>query len=205
MYHLPHFKANHPEDVFAFMQAHPLVTLCGTTSEDWPVATHIPILIHQRNDTIFITGHLMRNQVHTNAFEVNPKVLAIFQGADSYISASWYSQPSQASTWNYMSVHASGIMRFLDDKALYELLVQQTRYFEGQSHSVADVDKMSTDYVQENMKAIVAFEIEVTACNHVFKLSQNKDAQSFHSVVTHLQNGNALQKDLANEMLKTKI
>ncbi|MDE3125728.1 MAG: FMN-binding negative transcriptional regulator, partial [Bacteroidota bacterium] len=64
---------------------------------------------------------------------------------------------------------------------------------------------MNIEYVKENMKAIVAFEIEVTACNHVFKLSQNKDAESFNNVISHLQNGNVIQKEIAHEMLKTKI
>lgn len=205
MYHLPHFKANYPNDVFAFMQAHPFITLCGCSPEGWPVATHIPVLIEKRNETIFLTGHVMRNQLHTLAYEANNKVLAIFQGPESYVSAAWYSPPAVASTWNYMAVHASGIIRFLDDAELYQLLVRQTRYFEGTANSTVDVEKMPADYVKENMKAIVAFEIEVTQCNHVFKLSQNKDEESFQSVVGHLKTGNATQQALANEMLKIKI
>ena len=34
---------------------------------------------------------------------------------------------------------------------------------------------MDEAYVKQMMKAIVAFEIEITAVEHVFKLSQNKD------------------------------
>ncbi len=37
------------------------------------------------------------------------------------------------------------------------------------------------------MKAIVAFEIEVTAIEHVFKLSQNRDERSYQHIIDHLR------------------
>jgi transcriptional regulator len=162
----------------------------------------VPVLVNQNEESIVITGHLMRKQMHTQAFEKNNKVLIIFQGEQSYVSACWYSQPLQASTWNYMAVHAKGYIRMLDDAALYNVLLQQTRFFESSADSINDVEKMPDDYLKANMSAIVAFEVKITAYDHVFKLSQNKDDATFHSVVQHLQNGSSEQQQLAKEMIK---
>lgn len=187
MYHLPNFKASDQEEVFAFMKAHPFITLCGVGANGHPVATHIPVLMEERNGQFFLLAHIMRKQEHTVAFENNHKVLAIFSGAHAYVSASWYDKKNVASTWNYHAVHASGTIKFLDEKELYHFLVKLTDFFEGHSHSPAAVKNMDEKYVADNMKAIVAFKIEVTDIQHLFKLSQNRDESSYNKVIDHLQ------------------
>ena len=37
------------------------------------------------------------------------------------------------------------------------------------------------------MKAIIAFEVEVMEIDNVFKLSQNRDEESFHNIIAQLQ------------------
>ena len=69
MYHIPHFKANNHQEVLDFMQAHPFVTICGVDANGLPVATHIPVLIQVTGEKITISGHIMRKQDHTIAFE----------------------------------------------------------------------------------------------------------------------------------------
>ncbi len=175
MYNLSHFKADSNLEVLAFMKAHPFITLCGVGENNAPVATHLPVLFTEKDGTIFLLAHAMRKQAHTIAFAQNPNVLAIFSGEHTYISASWYSNKQVASTWNYKAVHAKGMVRFLDDKDLYEVLVKLTNHFEGTTESPAAVKHMDEKYVADNMKAIVAFEIELTDIQHVFKLSQNRN------------------------------
>lgn len=157
------------------MKAHPFITICGVDENNAPVATHLPVLFEERDGKIYLLAHIMREQNHTMAFLQNNKVLAIFTGEHSYISASWYSNKKVASTWNYKAVHAKGLVRFLDDKGLYDVLVKLTNYFEGTTESPAAVKHMDAKYVTDNMKAIVAFEIELTDIEHVFKLSQNRN------------------------------
>ena len=48
---------------------------------------------------------------------------------------------------------------------------------------------MDPAYVQQMMQAIVAFEMEVIAVEHVFKLSQNRDEKSCENIITHLREG----------------
>lgn len=204
MYHIPYFKASDEKEVIAFMQQHPFIILCGCDAAGKPVATHIPALIEQREDKLFLLAHVMRKQDHTKAFEQNPNVLAIFYGAHTYISASWYTNPQTASTWNYQAVHAKGILRFLDNDGLHNLLTRLTEKFENNPHSPSLVQKMDDAYVANQMKAIIAFEIEVTEIQHVFKLSQNRDEKSYETIVERLSAQDAESKAVAEIMQQRK-
>src|SRR5690348_6591684 len=126
MYNVPHFKASDEMEVIDFMEAHPFIILCGTDANNTPVATHVPCLIEERENKIFLRAHVMRKQQHTNAFEQNPNVLAIFHSAHTYVSASWYENQQTASTWNYQAVHAKGILKFLEDDDLHEVITKLT-------------------------------------------------------------------------------
>ena len=204
MYHIPYYKASDEQEVIAFMQQHPFIILCGCDAAGKPVATHIPALIEQREDKLFLVAHVMRKQDHTRAFEQNPNVLAIFYGAHTYISASWYTDPQMASTWNYQAVHAKGILRFLDNDGLHNLLTRLTEKFENNPHSPALVQRMDETYVASQMKAIIAFEIEVTEIQHVFKLSQNRDEKSYDTIVEQLSAQDAESKTVAETMQQRK-
>lgn len=200
MYDVKHFKAFDNAEVLQFMHAHPFVTICGTDASGFPVATQIPILLEERGGKWFALGHVMRKQAHTQAFASNPKVLVIFTGDHSYVSASWYTEQATASTWNYQAVHAQGQLRFLDDTALLDLLTRLTHHFEGHPDSPALVEKMPEEYVQQLMRAIQAFEIELTRIDHIFKLSQNKNEASYHQVIQELSQRDPMQQAIAGTM-----
>ncbi len=204
MYSLPHFKAANEEEVFAFMRAHPFITLCGVTADGLPVATHVPVLFQERDGKLFLQAHIMRRQEHSLAFEHNPNVLAIFSGAHTYVSASWYSQQNTAGTWNYQAVHVRGIIRFLDDAGLHDLLTRLTETFENNPHSPSLVKHMAPGYVENLMKAIIAFDIEITGIEHVFKLSQNRDEKSYDNITQHLHAGDADAQTVAERMKHNK-
>ena len=200
MYNLSHFKAASQLEVIEFMKAHPFIILCGVGENNTPVATHVPVLIEERNDKIFIHAHVMRKQLHTTAFEKNNKVLCIFSGTHTYVSATIYKQQNTASTWNYQAVHATGILQFLGEDALHTLLAKLTDNFEKNPHSPAALKNMESEYVSLMMKAIVAFEIEITDMQHVFKLSQNKEKETYNNIASELSKGDVQAIEVANIM-----
>jgi transcriptional regulator len=207
MYNLPHFKEPDPQVVLDFVKQHPFAMLIGVDAELKPVATQVPVFIDDRNGQLFLTGHIQRKTDHHKAFEQNPNVLAVFTGAHTYVSASWYEDKQVASTWNYMSVHAKGVLRFLSTEELYEVLKRTTHHFENNPHSPSLVEKLSDEYVQNNMKAIIAFEVEVKEINHVFKLSQNRDEKSYDAIIDKLkeQGGDAKEISGIMEARKHKV
>lgn len=78
MYNIPYYKAKDHQEVIDFMHANPFVTICGVDANGFPVATQVPVLLKIENDKIIISGHVMRKQDHTIAFELNNNVLVIF-------------------------------------------------------------------------------------------------------------------------------
>jgi len=200
MYNIPHFKAKDHQEVLDFMKANPFVTICGVNKEGYPVATQVPILLKIENDTISLRGHMMRKQDHTNAFENNNKVLVIFSGPSAFVSANWYTTKNMGSTWNYQSVHAKGKLEIKDEKHLKNLLTELTLHFEKDPDSPTQVKNLSPEYMEQNMKAIVSFEIIVEDLQHVFKLSQNRDEASHENIKKELSSGNAACKHLAAAM-----
>ena len=200
MYNIPYFKASNEKEVIGFMHDHPFIILCGANKDGKPAATHIPVLFEERDDKLFLIAHVMRKQSHTKAFEENANVLAIFYGPHTYVSASWYQDKPTASTWNYQAVHAHGILRFLDGERLHDLLTKLTEKFENDPHSPSLVQKMDKEYVERSMQAIIAFEIEITSIENVFKLSQNRDEKSYENIIEHLSTQDEDAKAIAETM-----
>lgn len=199
MYDIPYFKAEHPEEVLAYMKAHPFAFICGVDSNRKPVATQIPVLFEHREDKLFLQGHFMKKQDHTNAFLKHPDALVIFSGAHTYVSASWYENKQTASTWNYQSVQASGLIRFQDAEFLLRVITRLTENFESPG-SPSLVQKMDAAYVQQMMQAIIAFEMEVLSIRHIFKLSQNRDEKSRKNIVSRLSEQGADALEIAHAM-----
>jgi len=199
MYNVPYFKEPDPKKIKEFIQQHPFAMLIGCAN-NFSVATQVPLLMEERAGQTFLKGHIMRNTDHHKAFVQNGHVLCVFSGAHTHVSASWYTNPHVASTWNYMSVHARGTLTFLPEEQLLQILKDTTAHFENNIHSPALFENLPNDYVQRLVKAIVGFEIEVTEVAHVFKLSQNRDAESYQNIIGHLQAGDADAQTIAVEM-----
>ena len=203
MYNLPHFKETNPEEIIPFMHEHPFAFLSGSTVAGKLIATQIPLLTEERNGELFLLGHVMRGTDHFKAFSENPSVLAVFTGPHTYVSASWYSNPHMGSTWNYMSVHAAGKVSILPEEGLRELMRKLSLKFEGNNGSSPTVfDNLSPDYLKQMLPAIAGIEIKVESLEHVFKLSQNRDEQSYRNIIAELEKQGGDGKLIAAEMRK---
>lgn len=198
MYKLPYYHEEDEEIVKQFVRDHPFAFIAGSDAENNPVATQVPLFIDERNGKVFLTGHIMRNTDHHKAFEQNKNVLAVFTGPHTYVSATWYDNPYQASTWNFMSVHTKGIIRFGNDNELIAILKRLTLHYENNNSSSTTVfDNLPVEYTNRLIKAIVAFEIEVTSLEHVFKLSQDRDEKSYDNIVDKLKEQGDDAKEIA--------
>lgn len=204
MYLTNHFSVADQDDILSFIHSHSFATLCGIGVDGFPVATHVPVMIDISENQLYLQAHIIRKQAHTIAFEHNDKVLAIFNGPHAYISAKHYEPQNTASTWNYSAVHASGIIRFLGDSELYNMLKNLTAKYEQHADSPSLMHHMSEEYIQSNMKAIVAFEIKVTHLQHIFKWSQNKPSHIQENIIQSLAKGTP-EEQLAAEEMKMRL
>jgi transcriptional regulator len=203
MYDLPYHKAKDEHDIKEFIGKYPFAFLSGIDSENKPVATQIPVFIEEEHGKKILRGHIMKNTDHHKAFLHNENVLVVFTGHHTYVSGTWYSNPHTPSTWNFMSVHAKGVIRFLDDDALIDVLRMTTLHFENYNkESTTIYDNLPAEYTAKLMKAIVAFEIEVKDIDTVFKLSQDRDAESYRNIIAHLKEKGEAGQVIASEMEK---
>ena len=199
MYKLPYFTEEDQGKVISFMKENSFAILTGI-NEDFPVATHLPLNNDINDAKIFLTGHMMKNTDHHKAFEKNKNVVVIFNGPHCYVSASWFSNPKVASTWNYIDVHAKGKIKFTDEQGTKKIIEDITNKYEGLQSDGA-FKNLSQEYVDRLVKAIIGFTIEVESVENVFKLSQNHEPETRESIIKHLNEiGGDNEKQIALEM-----
>jgi transcriptional regulator len=203
MYDLPHHKEKDENVIREFISKYPFAFLSGCDAENKPVATQVPVFIEEKGNRKILRGHIMKNTDHHKAFAHNENVLVVFTGHHIYVSGTWYSNPHTPSTWNYMSIHVKGIIRFLDDDALVDALRMTSLHFENYNQESATIyDNLPSDYTSRLMKMIVAFEIDIQEMDTVFKLSQDRDAKSYQNIILKLKDQGESGKVIAAEMEK---
>lgn len=203
MYNLPYYKEKDPQIIKEFIDEYPFAFLTGCNTANEPVATQVPVFIEEDNGRKILRGHIMKNTDHHKAFLHNENVLVVFNGRHTYVSGTWYSDPYIASTWNYMSVHVKGRIRFLDEAALEDALRKITLHFEDYNQESTTIfDNLPSSFKQRFMPAIVAFEIEILDIDHVFKLSQDRDYASYQNIIKQLEQQDVDGQVIAAEMKK---
>lgn len=203
MYNLPYYKEKDPAVIKSFIDEHPFAFLSGSNLAGEPAATQVPVFIEEEDGKQFLRGHIMKNTDHHRAFVANDNVLVVFTGRHCYVSGTWYSDPHMASTWNYMSVHVKGKIRFLDDQGLIRMLRKVSLHFENYNKDSSTVfDNLPESFTQRVMGAIVAFEIEIRNMDHVFKLSQDRDFESYQNIIKKLESQDYDAQVIAAEMKK---
>jgi len=203
MYNLSYFKENDREELIQFMETYPFALLTGSFKSGKQTATQIPVLLEEKNGELYIQGHIMRGTDHFRAFSENPQALLVFTGPNCYVSASWYTNPHIGSTWNYMSIHVSGNIRFMSENELKDFMRKLTLKFEEGNRSSATIyDNLPDEFLNQMLPAIAGFEIKANDIENVFKLSQNRDKQSYLNIISKLESKGGNSRLIAEEMTK---
>src|SRR5262249_22309736 len=141
-----------------------------------------------------LQGHLVGHVARANPLwrdADNGSVLAVFQGAQAYVSPSWY--PSKAATgqvvptWNYTVAQAHGKLRAIDDAEWLRALVGSlTQQHEGNRAAPWHVSDAPDDYIDKMLRAIVGIEIAVHRLEGKWKHSQNRSTADRQGVAEGL-------------------
>lgn len=204
MYKPEHFTETDKEAINDFIEANPFMTIIGHDGTKC-YATQIPVMTEEREDVLYIKGHVSRYSDHYPVLSNNKEILGLFTGTHCYVSASWYTRRGQASTWNYMSVQVRGTIRWFDENETMGLVRELTHQYESAQANPELLEGMPGDYVNEHVKAIAGFEIAVKQLDATFKLSQNRDDESYKNIVTQLMASDDIQSiTVAGEMMKLR-
>lgn len=173
------FKESRLDVLHAFMRANPFATLVANGATG-PVAIHLPTLLHSEMGIHGILhAHAARANHDVPAIDTGVPALFVFQGPHAYISPSWY--PSKrlhgrvVPTWNYMAVHARGILKLQSEpdwllRHLQQLTDSQEKH-RDHPWFLSDAPKPYIDALTGN---IVGLEFEITSLTGKWKLSQNR-------------------------------
>lgn len=86
MYQTPHFREDRIDVLHNLIRAHPFATLVAFGQEGL-IGNHLPFVLHDElTDNGTLRGHVARANPLWNNFNPTIDVLAVFQGADSYIT-----------------------------------------------------------------------------------------------------------------------
>ena len=201
MYNFSYFKEKDKQRILAFIEQNPFAFLTGSYLTGKQVATQIPVLLEERDGQLFLQGHIMSKTDHHKALDENPNGLLLFTGPGCYVSASWYSNPQMGSTWNYMSVHVAGEVKFMKNEELIGFMRKLTLKFEkGNKQSPTFYDNLPDQFLNNMMPAIVGFEMKAEKIENVFKLSQNRDEKSYLNIISKLEEQGGQSALIASEM-----
>jgi transcriptional regulator len=178
------YREENREKILEFLRQNEFATLVTYDGEK-PVAGHLLMEILEDEENLLVNGHMSKANSLWKTFEKNIEVLVIFQGPHTYISPTWYNHIN-VPTWNYQSVHIYGKPRLITDhREAYGLLKRLIDRHEANSQY--RLETLPQDFVEREMKGIVAFQIEVTRMEANYKLSQNRDGENYRSIVAHLE------------------
>lgn len=200
MYVPSYSRADDPAFAARLMREHSFALLI-THGEAGQVATHLPFLHDPAGDTPGVLwSHMARANPQWRDFAAGREVLVVFQGEHAYISPAMYPPGDggpNVPTWNYEAVHAYGVPRVLDDAAAGQLLVRTMKHYEGAESGY----EVPADFLRENARAVVAFEIPITRVEAKRKLSQNRRPEEVRALIAALErSGDASRSRLASAM-----
>lgn len=204
MYIPAHFKEEDKGEIEKLIREFGFATLVSIKDE-LPWATHIPLeLVTDESKQWILRGHIARANPQWKSFESNGDVLAIFMGPHSYVSPSWYNH-SNVPTWNYRAVHCYGKASLVEGEKLEAMLRQiMTRYETAHAEKPLRYDKIDSEILEKDLRALIGLEIKVERIEAASKLSQNRDPESYRSVIDNLKKMDAYDaKRIAKEMEKT--
>ena len=198
MYPMPEFQERDSTAILDFIRKYPFGMLTGIGEIGHVVATHVPFLVDAEGDRIRLRAHVMRKTEYWKGFKANPNVLVAFTGPDASVLESWNENRPFGGTWNYMAVHVRGLLNFLPQEGLLQILRELKNLHEDDT--AVKFESLSQDYLDALVPAIEGFEIAVEDVQAVFKLSQNRSRTDFDSTIRALQERGGESALVAEEM-----
>lgn len=197
MYVPDHFREARHEVLHDAIHQIGFATLVTCDAQGALDANHLPMLLKGNA----LRGHVARANAVWKTGE--GEALAIFLGPHAYVSPNWY--PSKAATgkavptWNYITVHARGTIRWTQDAAwLRAHVTQLSETHEGLRPDPWKISDAPESYIETMLRGIVGFELEIVQLDGKYKLTQNRDAADRDAVAAAFEREG--REDLARLM-----
>lgn len=188
------FQQNDQAVLIDFIRQHPLGTLVSSGA-DGLQASPIVFLLYEENDDLVLRAHLPKTNPHWQALVNCAECFIVFQGANGYVSPSWYASKQATHkvvpTWNYATVHVFG----------QPLIVQDTGWIAKQINDLTDfhehkrvrpwsVNDAPELYINNLLSTLIGLEIKIARLEAKWKMSQNKSTDDRLGVIAGMSDPN---------------
>ena len=194
MYQPPHFVENRLAVQHALIREHSLGLLI-TAGPGGLQANYIPFLVAaEDSERGTLRAHLARANPQVGELAAVSECLVAFQGPQHYISPSLYPTKRETGkvvpTWNYITVHAWGRPRVIDDAGwLRRQIDDLTNHKEQPRPEPWLVSDAPETFVAAQIKGIIGLEIPIARIEGKWKVSQNRPAADQTGVIAGLRGG----------------
>jgi len=199
MYQPKKYKKQDPEYIFRFIESHPFATF--VIQGERLLATHIPVLIDGTPKNFKLYSHIANFNEMLPFLKDGVEVLLIFQGANGYVSSSWYEE-KDISTWDYSAVHINARIKLQTTEELEVSLEKLVQKFETGQESPLLYKDIPSQMLKDHLPLITGFWCETFKTEGVAKLHQSYKKQDVASVIEHLEKGCPLEKELSKDIRK---
>ncbi|HXB05749.1 MAG TPA: FMN-binding negative transcriptional regulator [Puia sp.] len=203
MYIPRRYEEKDKEKIHAFIRENSFAILISI-HEGRPIGTHIPLRLETDGaGKDCLMGHISRGNEQKLTLSSGAKVLAIFPGPHAYVSPRWYTE-MKVPTWNYISVHIYGTVTIVEGEELRAALSRLINTYEQHMPHPVQMEEIPGKELEADLRGIVGFRIGIDEIQAAYKLSQNRDPQSYHQVIDQLSQGDETARAVAAEMQKRK-
>ena len=172
---------------------------------DGPIANAIPFLLDaEAGPNGRLRAHLAKANPQWRLLADNPAspVLVVFQGADAYVTPSWYETKRETGkvvpTWNYAIVQVRGTVKVIEDADwIAQQIAELTLSQEGARDEPWAVTDAPPTFIQSQIKGIIGLEIEIAEISGKWKVSQNRPVADRVGVAEGLEKEAAGAPDMA--------
>ncbi len=192
MYQPPHHREDRREVQHALIRSHPL-GLPISSGEGGLLANPIPFrLVNTDLGMGTLQAHMARANPQWRALAAGAEVLIVFQGPDHYITPAWYETKRETGkvvpTWNYAIVQVRGTVRVIEDSQWLRAQVDRlTDGHESKRMVPWAVGDAPDDFITAQLKGIVGIEVQITAIEGKWKVSQNRNEADRRGVAEGLE------------------
>lgn len=194
------FNFEEEAEKIAFMKQYSFATIV-TTKDGLPIATQLPFTTTQIEGNLILTAHFAAANEQAKYIEENTS-LVIFSAPHAYISPVHYDKVESVPTWDYLSVHAYGKAKIVqEEEAKMKALEQMILFFEP--GYLEQWNALSGKFKKGMMNGIVAFDLEVSDLQGQKKISQNKTERERARIADYLgKSEDSAEKAIADYIRK---
>ncbi|MDP2734163.1 MAG: FMN-binding negative transcriptional regulator [Hoeflea sp.] len=191
MYLPPQFAETDETVLRALITAHPLGLLISA-SQSGVLANPVPFLVTVKDGVTTLRAHLSRANEQWRQIKDGASVLVVFQGADTYVTPSWYAAKAEhgkvVPTWNYAMVQARGAATVHEGADwLGRQVTELTGRHEANRPEPWKVSDATEAFVAAQLRGIVGIELVAPQLTGKWKVSQNRqqaDRRGVHAGLT---------------------